>query len=86
MKQQRENKKGLRADGKLKKGYYFKDGKIIKSTEKKCKEILSKKIGVTMTEYKKGTFKTPQQAIAVGYKIIVKEHPECKRDLKLKKK
>ncbi len=81
-----QRKQGLRPDGKLKKGYRFKDGQIIKSKSTKCKEMVSRKIGTTMSEYKKGNprIKTPKQAIAVGYKMTVKEHPECKKDLRKK--
>ena len=81
-------KQGLRSDGKLKKGYRFKDGQIIKSKAKICKEKVSRKIGTTMAEYKKGNknIKTPEQAIAVGYKMTIKENPQCKKDLRNKKK
>ncbi len=79
-------RKGLRTDGKLKKGYRYKDGQIIPSKTTICKENVSKKIGRTMSEYKKGRFVSQEQAIAVGYKMTIKEHPECKKDLKQKKK
>lgn len=79
-------RKGLRPDGKLKKGYRFKDGQIVKSKAKVCKENVSRKIGRTMSEYKKGRFVSPEQAVAVGYKMTIKEHPECKKDLKQKSK
>lgn len=79
-----QRKQGLRPDGKLKKGYRYKDGQIVKSKAKICKENVSRKIGRTMGEYKKGRFSSPQQAIAVGYKMTIKEHPECKRDLRKK--
>lgn len=76
---------GLRADGKLKKGFRYKDGQIVKSKDKLCKEKVSQKIGITMKEFKKGRFTSPQQAIAVGFKTTIKEHPECKRSLRKKK-
>lgn len=79
-----QRKEGLRPDGKLKKGYRYKDGKIVKSKAKICKENVARKIGTTMSEYKKGRFSSPEQAIAVGYKMTIKEHPECKRDLRKK--
>lgn len=78
------NRAGLREDGKLKKGYRFKDGKIVKSQDKKCKELVGKKIGTTMKEYKKGRFVSKEQAIAVGFKTTIKEHPECKKNLRKK--
>jgi hypothetical protein len=38
-----------------------------KSPSTKCKQILRKKIGINMDEYKKGRFVSPKQAIAVSY-------------------
>ena len=74
---------GLRLDGKLKKGYrYNGNGQVVKSKAKICKEKVGQKIGITMKEYKKGkTFSSPEQAIAVGFKIAIKENPQCKKDL-----
>jgi len=74
---------GLRPDGKLKKGYRFKDGQIVKSKAKICKEKVGQKIGSTMKEFKNGkTFISKEQAIAVGFKMTIKANPECKKDLK----
>jgi hypothetical protein len=79
------NKKHLRPDGKLRKGYrYGSGGEVIKSKAKVCKEKASKKIGLTMKEFKKGNeqIKSPKQAIAVGFKMTIKENPQCKRELR----
>ena len=82
-----QHKIGLRSDGKLKKGYrYNGNGDIVKSKAKICKEKASQKIGSTMKEYKKGKiFSSPEQAIAVGFKMTIKENPQCKRDLRKNK-
>ncbi len=76
---------GLRLDGKLKKGFRFKDGKIIKSKAKICRENVSKKIGKNINEFKnKRFFVNKKQAIAVGFKMTIKKYPECKKFLKKK--
>jgi hypothetical protein len=82
---QRNNQKHLRPDGKLRKGYrYGSGGEVIKSKSRVCKEKASRKIGLTMSEFKKGNanIKSKQQAIAVGFKMTIKENPQCKKDLR----
>ena len=80
-----QRKKGQRPDGKLRKGYrYEKGGNIVPSHDRVCKQKVGKKIGITMKEMKKGNsrIKSPKQAIAVGFKMTIKENPQCKKNLK----
>jgi hypothetical protein len=51
---------------------------------KVCKEKLSEKIRINMTEYRKGRWKSPQQAIAVSYSQVLKKSPSCKKSLRSK--
>ena len=55
-------------------------------TRKKCRSLLSKKIGINMNEYKSGRYSSPSQAIAVSYSQIKKWYPSCKNKLKKSKK
>lgn len=78
-------RKGLRPDGKLRKGYRYElGGNIVPSKARVCKEKVGKKIGITMKEFKRGheKIKTPKQAIAIGFKMTIKENPQCKKTLK----
>jgi hypothetical protein len=50
-----------------------------KRLKSRCKNFLKKKIAINMTEYKKGRFKSPAQAIAVSYSELKKRIPSCKR-------
>lgn len=77
-------RKGLRPDGKLKKGYRFANGTIMKSKKKTCTDKVRNKIGFTMDEYKKDRFNSPEQAIAVGYNMTINENPSCKKYLREK--
>jgi hypothetical protein len=52
---------------------------------KVCKEKLSEKIRINMREYRKGRWKSPQQAIAVSYAQVLKKSPSCKKALRAKK-
>jgi hypothetical protein len=49
----------------------------------KCKDYLSKKIGINIRE---GIYKSNAQAIAVAYSQVSKKHPSCKRVLRKKSK
>lgn len=51
----------------------------------KCKTYLEQKIALNLAEYKKGNYVSRQQAIAVAYKQVKKEHPQCKRFLEKNK-
>ena len=80
-----QRNKHLRPDGKLRKGYrYGSGGEVIKSQSRVCKEKVGRKISITMKEFKKGheKIKSPKQAIAVGFKMTIKENPQCKKDLR----
>lgn len=52
-----------------------------KKPKGKCKMYLEQKIALNLTEYKKGNYTSRQQAIAVAYKQIKRDHPQCKRFL-----
>jgi hypothetical protein len=54
------------------------------STKQKCRDVLSKKIGINMREYKSKSspIKSPKQAIAVSYSQVKKKYPSCKRFFK----
>ena len=45
--------------------------------EQKCRQLVSDKIKITMPEYYSGRYKSRQQAIAVAYSMVKKEHPKC---------
>ncbi len=79
-------RKGLRKDGKLRKGYrYEKGGNIVKSHNRDCKDKVGSKIAFTTSEYKQGKYKSRAQAVAVAFKMTTKNHPECKKELRKKK-
>ncbi len=46
---------------------------------RKCRDLLSKKIGVNMGELSQGRWKSRTQAIAVSYSEAGKLMPSCKR-------
>jgi hypothetical protein len=48
-------------------------------TQKRCKEVLQKKIKQTTREYKDGKFSSRKQAVAVAYSFINKKYPNCKK-------
>jgi len=50
----------------------------------KCKTYLEQKIALNLAEFKKGNYNSRQQAIAVAYSQVKKEHPRCKRFLEKK--
>ena len=50
-----------------------------KKSKSKCKKYLQKKIGINMSEFKKGRYVSPSQAIAVSYSETLKKFPGCKR-------
>ena len=50
-----------------------------KSIRFSCKALLSKKIGINMSEYKRGRFVSRSQAIAVSYSQVKKMKPKCSR-------
>ena len=57
----------------------------MKRSNGKCRQYLSKKIGINMDEYRRGMYVSPAQAIAVAYSQVRKSHPACKRYIKKKK-
>lgn len=52
-----------------------------KKPKGKCKTYLEQKIALNLAEYKKGNYISRQQAIAIAYKQVKKDHPQCKRFL-----
>ena len=61
-------------------------GKKRSKTLGKCRKYLGKKIGINMSEYKRGRWVSPKQAIAVSYSETLKKFPSCKRFFKRKSK
>lgn len=53
-----------------------------RNSPSKCKALLKKKIDINMSEYKKGRFSSPKQAVAISYSEAGKINPNCKRYLK----
>jgi hypothetical protein len=51
-------------------------------SERRCKNLLKKKIGINLNEYKDGIFKSRKQAIAVSYNQVKKIRPSCKKYFK----
>jgi len=49
------------------------------SNERRCKNLLKKKISINLNEYKDGVFKSRKQAIAVSYNQVKKMRPSCKK-------
>ena len=45
----------------------------------KCSMYLNRKIGINISEFKVGRYKSQPQAVAVAYSQVRKEHPACKR-------
>ena len=45
----------------------------------KCSMYLNRKIGINISEFKTGRYKSPSQAVAVAYSQVRKEHPACNR-------
>ena len=45
----------------------------------KCSMYLNRKIGINISEFKAGRYKSQPQAVAVAYSQVRKEHPACKR-------
>lgn len=62
---------------KLKKGKTPRKKTSTKKSKKQCKDLLQKKIRINISEYKKGRWKSPMQAVAVSYSQIRKRFPEC---------
>lgn len=50
-------------------------------TSRKCKKLLSSKIGINIAEFKQGRYVSKSQAIAVSYFQIKKKYPSCKNKL-----
>lgn len=53
----------------------------VKKSKRSCKSLLNKKISINMSEYKRGRFKSPGQAIAVSYAQVKSKNPGCKKTL-----
>jgi len=62
---------------KLKKGKTPRKKTPAKKSKKQCKDLLQKKIRINISEFKKGRWKSPKQAVAVSYSQIRKRFPEC---------
>jgi hypothetical protein len=62
---------------KLKKGKTPRKKTSAKKSKKQCKDLLQKKIRINITEFKKGRWKSPKQAVAVSYSQIRQRFPEC---------
>ncbi len=51
-----------------------------------CNKKLKNKIGINMSEWKKGRFSSRSQALAVSYAQVKKSNPKCSRYFRKSKK
>lgn len=70
--------KRSKRSAKTKRSYRVKKSK---KSKRSCKSLLNKKISINMSEYKRGRFKSPGQAIAVSYAQVKSKNPRCKKTL-----
>lgn len=80
MNKKTKKKKYRSRKGKLYKLSKYKNKEIWRKASKKdvkCNDYLQKKIKTNLSEYKKGKYKSPKQAIAVSYTQTSKKYPRC---------
>ena len=54
----------------------------MEKNERRCKNLLKKKVDINLKELKKGVFKSKSQAIAVAYSQVKKMRPSCQKYFK----